>query len=286
MNRRGSRSVAQASATTSTVSVAAQLEHDRLVREQEIRTRISRQHAESERLRSEQHEREQRDRQRAEYERLTHEQHERDRIARERIAFDRTDRDSATFTLADSTSTMSDSNHLVRERLERERLEHERLDRERIERERNQHDRLEYERTERERILRERLEHERIERERIRTHREYDVSHNSAAAVSDSDVRDVVDSSLTEAEPEPETGTVKKRRGGGWGWPRRRKTADSTETQSEVHSEDIDPPISDEVIDDVLPSDDAPNGDDVSRKTSGWGRQRKRGRNLRDSTGE
>ncbi len=272
------------------LSAAAQIEHDRLAREQEIRERLHRQQIESEQHRREQQERERIEQERLERARLHHEQLERDRLARERSSYEFADDDSMTFSLAHSPTTPTVSEQLERERLEREQAEHEHRERERMNRERDEQVRLEHAhqeriRHERERLERERYEHERqeherheherhehLERERIaheqaHTHREYDrhSGHVEEPLSGTSDSHSL--SGPTETPSGSDAFRTSGKRSGRWGWSRK-KNGDVAETTGDAD-------YSDEAAGDATDDDTNTGGP----SSSGWGRSRKRRRN-------
>ncbi len=282
---------------------ASQIERDRLLREQEIRDRIHRQQLESERVHREQVEREQyekMERERSERERMERERHYRDQHEHQRTSTHLID-DTTQFSLASSRTSTTDSHEYQhdsierdrfdferttrdrheRERIERERLEHDRLERIRLEHERRERERLDHERHERERIDREyhdrqRLERERIERERTHLHREYDRRIDDLE-LSGTEIEPTLDdahgSTIDESGRDSHS-TVRKRRGG-WGWPARKKNAATGKSETDSETTDSADGSADSTID----------GEVNTRKSStssGWGRNRKRRKNLGD----
>ena len=276
-NRDSSRShTNHLGSSTPELSAAAQIERDRLAREQEIRQQIHRQHAESERLRLHDLEQVRLEQQRLDHERSERERHqheERDRIARERHAFDRTHH---------TTETQHASRSLLPDPFEHERLERERLEREHHERERLAREHAALDRSGStshshhsfsigEHHPHERHEHERHEHEhehdRAETQDEFDRYTEPTEEYTTDDVNALNESERIEREKHHNSG---KRRGN-WGWPKRRKNADVADATGETEV-----PSSDET------SNDGTTGQSPTGTSSGWGRSRKKRRNWRE----
>jgi|GEM_PF-1833266 hypothetical protein len=273
------------------LSAAAQIERDRLAREQQIRDQIHRQQVESERHRMQQLAHERAEHERLEHERQQREQHERERLAHERHTFDRAHH--ATDAHGTSRSAMTTAEQLEHEKRERERLEFERLEREHHERERlareqnavhghgstshahsasstsHDHDRLERERLEHERHERERLERERHDHDHNRTHREF-VRHGDAnehPSENDSEL-----GPIDESEEHTGDGSDRKskRRGGGWGWPQRRKNHKSADaTSSDITEPDQ---LGEQIADEIEGEKHSGSG----KRRGGWGWPKRR----------